>query len=87
MVPVTGVEPVRCCHRGILSPLRLPIPPHRRGFFASLIIQTLLPLVKLFSALFYFFARANVLNKFIVILSLWDIIMLQKQILIKDVKK
>ena len=29
LVPVTGVEPVRCCHRGILSPLRLPIPPHR----------------------------------------------------------
>ncbi len=29
MVPVTGVEPVRRFHRGILSPLRLPIPPHR----------------------------------------------------------
>ena len=29
MVPVTGLEPVRCCHRGILSPLRLPISPHR----------------------------------------------------------
>ena len=29
LVPVTGLEPVRCCHRGILSPLRLPIPPHR----------------------------------------------------------
>ncbi len=27
LVPLTGVEPVRCCHRGILSPLRLPIPP------------------------------------------------------------
>ena len=27
MVPETGVEPVRCCHRGILSPVRLPIPP------------------------------------------------------------
>lgn len=24
LVPETGVEPVRCCHRGILSPLRLP---------------------------------------------------------------
>ena len=22
-----GLEPARCCHRGILSPLRLPIPP------------------------------------------------------------
>ena len=29
MVPLTGIEPVRCCHRGILSPLRLPIPPQR----------------------------------------------------------
>ncbi len=28
-VPVTGLEPVRSCPRGILSPLRLPIPPHR----------------------------------------------------------
>jgi hypothetical protein len=27
MVPEAGVEPARCCHRGILSPLRLPIPP------------------------------------------------------------
>ena len=27
MVPKTGVEPVRSCLRGILSPLRLPIPP------------------------------------------------------------
>ena len=30
MVPGTGLEPVRCCHRGILSPLRLPISPPRR---------------------------------------------------------
>ena len=30
MVPLTGLEPVRCCHRGILSPLRLPIPPQRQ---------------------------------------------------------
>ncbi len=29
MVPPTGIEPVQCCHRGILSPLRLPIPPWR----------------------------------------------------------
>ena len=28
-MPVTGLEPVRRCRRGILSPLRLPIPPHR----------------------------------------------------------
>ena len=30
MVPLTGIEPVRCFHRGILSPLRLPVPPQRR---------------------------------------------------------
>ena len=29
LVPVTGIEPVRCCHHGILSPGRLPVPPHR----------------------------------------------------------
>ena len=29
VVPVTGLEPVRCRHRWILSPLRLPIPSHR----------------------------------------------------------
>ena len=34
VVPVTGVEPVRCCHRGILSPMRLPIPPHRQNLEA-----------------------------------------------------
>ena len=27
LVPLTGVEPVRYCYRGILSPLRLPVPP------------------------------------------------------------
>ena len=29
MVPEVGLEPTRCCHRRILSPLRLPIPPFR----------------------------------------------------------
>ena len=29
MVLVTGLEPVRYCYRGILSPLRLPISPHQ----------------------------------------------------------
>ena len=28
-MPVTGLEPVRGCPRGILSPLRLPVPPHQ----------------------------------------------------------
>ena len=31
LVPKTGLEPVRCCHRGILSPGRLPNPPLRHG--------------------------------------------------------
>ena len=31
LVPVTGLEPVRCRQRWILSPLRLPIPSHRHG--------------------------------------------------------
>ena len=26
-MPEAGLEPARCFHRGILSPLRLPIPP------------------------------------------------------------
>ena len=28
MVPLAGLEPARSLERGILSPLRLPIPPH-----------------------------------------------------------
>ena len=30
LVLVIGLEPIRLLHRGILSPLRLPIPPHQR---------------------------------------------------------
>ena len=26
-----GVEPIRCCHHGILSPARLPIPSRRHN--------------------------------------------------------
>ena len=33
MVLVAGLEPARYLYRGILSPLRLPIPPHERLFF------------------------------------------------------
>ena len=29
LVPLTGIEPVRSFYRGILSPLRLPVPPQR----------------------------------------------------------
>jgi hypothetical protein len=34
MVPGAGLEPARCCHRGILSPLRLPISPPGQGTIA-----------------------------------------------------
>jgi hypothetical protein len=30
LVPRAGIEPARCHHRGILSPVRLPIPPSRQ---------------------------------------------------------
>ena len=36
VVPVTGLEPVRCFQQGILSPWRLPIPPHRQISFVIL---------------------------------------------------
>jgi hypothetical protein len=31
VVPEAGLEPAQGCPRGILSPLRLPIPPLRQG--------------------------------------------------------
>ena len=30
LVRAAGLEPARRCHRGILSPLRLPVPPRPR---------------------------------------------------------
>jgi hypothetical protein len=30
LVPRAGIEPARCLQRGILSPVRLPIPPSRQ---------------------------------------------------------
>ena len=32
VVPLIGLEPIRSCPRGILSPLCLPIPPQRHGY-------------------------------------------------------
>ena len=51
MVPVTGVEPVRCLHHWILSPARLPIPSHRQNiteifYHSSSILST--TFIKLF---------------------------------------
>ncbi len=38
LVLVAGLEPARCLHRRILSPLRLPIPPYQRIFIQFLTI-------------------------------------------------
>ena len=35
MVPEAGIEPVRDCSHGILSPGRLPIPPFRHVYPTS----------------------------------------------------
>ena len=35
VVLVAGLEPARYLYRGILSPLRLPIPPQRRIMFSK----------------------------------------------------
>ena len=35
LVRLAGLEPARSLLRGILSPLRLPIPPQRRMFFTE----------------------------------------------------
>ena len=42
LVPLTGLEPVRYCYRGILSPLCLPIPPQRR--FTNIKHYTTIPI-------------------------------------------
>ena len=41
MVPATGLEPVRCHHRGILSPLCLPIPPRRQIYKAQFFLSSI----------------------------------------------
>src|SRR5690606_17199355 len=41
MVPGTGIEPVRCFHRGILSPLRLPISPPGPGCYGKIVTRYL----------------------------------------------
>ena len=38
-MPVAGVEPARCRHRWILSPLRLPIPSYRHIIFSMKILE------------------------------------------------
>jgi integrase len=41
LVPEAGLEPAQGCPRGILSPLRLPIPPLRQFFYFSFVRQDL----------------------------------------------
>ena len=57
-MPVAGLEPARCRHRWILSPLRLPIPSHRQIYGAKVIIQ------QLFSKIKYYFYKILVPLKF-----------------------
>ncbi len=40
LLPAAGLEPARCCHRGILSPLRLPIPPCRQDAINQMRVST-----------------------------------------------
>ena len=40
VLPAAGLEPARCCHRGILSPLRLPIPPCRHDAINQIRVYT-----------------------------------------------
>ena len=40
LVPVVGLEPTRYCYHWILSPARLPIPPHRHiSIIANILIN------------------------------------------------
>ena len=41
LVPRAGIEPARCLQRGILSPVRLPIPPSRQRMSLLCYIQKL----------------------------------------------
>ena len=52
LVPVAGVEPARYCYHGILSPARLPIPPHRQITkyiisYPQMIVKNFLPYITL----------------------------------------
>ena len=42
VVLVAGLEPARYLYRGILSPLRLPIPPHEQNKTLHVIMQSFL---------------------------------------------
>ena len=50
LVPVAGLEPARCRHRWILSPLRLPIPSHRQINLTPLLYYKLITR----SSIFYY---------------------------------
>ena len=44
---VTGIEPVRYCYHGILSPGRLPVPPHQLIFDVSYMLSQILLVVNI----------------------------------------
>ena len=50
LVPVAGFEPARPCGHGILSPERLPIPPHRRVVY---ILYHILPAISIIAEKIY----------------------------------
>ena len=57
LVPVIGVEPIRYCYHGILSPARLPIPPHRRVWLnCHYILYDFFSFVKGFKEGFFLFS-------------------------------
>ena len=53
LVLETGIEPVRYRYRGILSPLRLPVPPLQRNLSYCDIITLAFFIVKQFFQLFF----------------------------------
>ncbi len=61
MVPGAGIEPAQCCHRGILSPLRLPISPpgHLQGGLLERSLYIVTIWVALRSAVYHNATRAS----------------------------
>ena len=60
VVPRAGIEPARGYPRGILSPLRLPIPPPRQPYFSM--VYTVLLGSKLHSSITFFYNSVCVLH-------------------------
>ena len=62
VVPVTGIEPVRSLEPGILSPVRLPVPPHRhflKGSICALNCQDKAVIVSFMRQVYYYRGGVN----------------------------